>query len=153
MLEMLSVPSPLQQEARWWLVPAVLQRSGLWLPRHHIWQHDRGQHHHAGKKKNWMTHLSTLIKFLNIAFPNDLPATLSVCVFSWCPSPISSMWWWCPICTGTLWAMCVQAWWVVLASCLGLIMATPTLFLKQWVFGSFTVGWTHRPLCFLMNEK
>lgn len=93
-----------------------------------------------------MTHLATLVKFLNNAFPNDLPAALSVCVFSWCPSPISLMWWWCPICMGTLWATCAQAWWVGLASCLGLIMATPMLFLKRWVFGGFTVSWTPSPL-------
>lgn len=65
-VKMLSVAFVLPQEARWWLVPAMLQRSGLWLPRHHIWQHDRGQHHHAGDRRLNDKLLSSE-KFLNVA--------------------------------------------------------------------------------------
>lgn len=149
---MLSMAFLLQQEARRWLVPAVLPRSGLWLPGNHVWQHDCGQHHHAGDRKfEW--HTSWVLQSPKCCYVlTDSPATVFVCVFSWCPSPISLMWWWCPICMGTWWATCVQAWWEGLASCPELIMAMPMLSLKRWVFGSsWSVG--HSPLCFFWGME
>lgn len=122
-----------QQEAWRWLVPAVLQGGGLWLPRHHIRQHDCGQHHHAGDKYVWMNSSNVCKVFLH-------PSLSSACLcvyFSWCPNPISSMWWWCLICMGTWWATCVQAWWEGLALCLALIMVGIMPSLKRWVFSNF----------------
>lgn len=50
-LRMLTASSRPWQEARRRPVPAMLPRSGLRLPRDHIWQHDCGQHNHAGGER------------------------------------------------------------------------------------------------------
>lgn len=130
-LEMLSVAFLFQQEARWWLVPAVLQRSGLGLSRHHIRQHDCGQYHNAGNR--WW-HFRESRECLEMFFFWFYLFYLTPFVwFSSCPNHSSLMWWSCPICTGMWWATCAQGWWEDLASCLGPIMVVPMLSLKRWV--------------------
>lgn len=139
-----------RQEAGRRPVPAVLPRSGVRLPGHHVWQHDRGQHNHAGGQTRLaLTRTSSVIRTLTRLPPVSV-------VPSWCPSRSSLTWWWCPTCTATWWATCVRAWWEGPASFPVPITAMCTPSLKLWVvnrqrktWAVHACVWTHHHPWFL----